>query len=161
MNELILARLHERLRPGAVVESTDARGELTVVLAPDVIAAACLLLRDEPDLAFTSLRDVCGADYNRPGDRFEVVYNMFSLRNKFRLRLKVRLSANDPHVATVTGVWPAANWAERETYDMYGIRFDGHPDLRRIYMPEEFDYYPLRKDFPLMGVPGSLSLPRK
>ena len=161
MNELILARLRERLRPGAVVETSDAHGELTVVLAPDVIAAACLLLRDEPDLAFTSLRDICGADYNRPGERFEVVYNIYSLRNKFRIRLKVRLSADDPHVATVTGVWPAANWAERETYDMYGIRFDGHPDLRRIYMPDDFDYHPLRKDFPLMGIPGSLSLPRK
>lgn len=161
MNETIIARLRERLPSGAVVETAEARGELTIVIAPSSIAAACTLLRDEPDLAFTSLRDVCGADYNRPGDRFEVVYNLYSLRNRFRLRLKVRLPAEDPHVATVSGVWPAADWAERETYDMYGIRFDGHPDLRRVYMPEEFDYHPLRKDFPLMGIPGSLSLPRK
>jgi NADH-quinone oxidoreductase subunit C len=74
--------------------------------------------------------------------------------------LKVLLSESNLHVPSVTTVWPGANWPERETFDMFGIIFDGHPDLRRIYMPEEFEYYPLRKDFPLMGIPGSLTLPK-
>jgi NADH-quinone oxidoreductase subunit C len=89
------------------------------------------------------------------------VYNLYSLKNKYRLRLKVRVDESDLHVPSMTPVWPGANWHERETNDMYGIVFDGHPDLRRIYMPEEFEHYPLRKDFPLMGIPGSLPLPRK
>ncbi|HVN49532.1 MAG TPA: NADH-quinone oxidoreductase subunit C, partial [Bacteroidota bacterium] len=77
------------------------------------------------------------------------------------IRLNVWTEEENPHVPTVTGVWKTANWHERETYDMFGIIFDGHPDLRRLYMPEEFEYHPLRKDFPLMGIPGSLELPTK
>jgi NADH-quinone oxidoreductase subunit C len=107
------------------------------------------------------LRDVCGADYARPGERFEVVYNLYSLKHNRRLRLKVRVDEEDCRVPSVTPVWAAANWYERETFDMFGITFDNHPDLRRIYMPPEFEYHPLRKDFPLMGVPGSLPLPPK
>ena len=89
------------------------------------------------------------------------MYNLYSLGHKRHLRLKVRTGEEHPVVPTVTGVWPGANWHERETFDMFGIRFDGHPDLRRMYMPEEFEYYPLRKDFPLMGIPDSLPLPRR
>ena len=94
-------------------------------------------------------------------DRFEVVYHLYSLEHKRYVRLKVRVDEQDPVVPTVTGIWPGANWHERETFDMFGIRFAGHPDLRRLYMPEEFEYYPLRKDFPLMGIPDSLPLPRR
>jgi NADH-quinone oxidoreductase subunit C len=137
------------------------RGELTIVVKKSRIVQICQFLRDDAELRFDSIRDVCGADYYRPVDRFEVVYNIVSVPNKFRLRLKVRVDEADLHVPSVTGVWKGADWAERETYDMYGILFDGHPDLRRIYMPEEFEYFPLRKEFPLMGIPGSLPLPRK
>jgi NADH-quinone oxidoreductase subunit C len=143
------------------VQTNEYRGELTVVVPKGEIVPVCTLLRDDADLRFDSIRDICGADYYRPDDRFEVVYNLYSIPRRARLRVKVRLDEADPHVPTVTGVWAGANWMERETYDMYGIIFDGHPDLRRIYMPEEFEYYPLRKDFPLMGIPGSLPLPRK
>ncbi len=145
----------------SILGQHEHRNELTFIVDKKKIVDICLFLRDDEELAFTSLRDLCGADYARPDDRFEVVYNLYSMKNKFRLRLKVRVSEGDPHVPTVTGVWPGANWPERETYDMYGIQFDGHPDLRRMYMPEEFEHYPLRKDFPLMGIPGSLQLPRK
>jgi len=160
MKEQLIARLEERHKD-AVESIREFRGELTITVRKERIAAVCLFLRDEPDLQFDSLRDVCGADYNRPGDRYEVVYNLYSLQHHFRLRLKVRVDETDLHVPSVSGVWETANWHERETYDMFGIVFDGHPDLRRIYMPEGFQYYPLRKDFPLMGIPGSLPLPRK
>jgi NADH-quinone oxidoreductase subunit C len=97
----------------------------------------------------------------RPEERFEVVYNLYSLKNREYVRLKVLVDERDLTVPTVTGVWPGANWHERETYDMFGIVFTGHPDLRRLFMPEEFEYFPLRKDFPTMGIPDSLPLPRR
>jgi NADH-quinone oxidoreductase subunit C len=145
----------------AIESVNEYRGELTVVVKKSSIKNISLFLRDDAELRFDSLRDVCGADYYRPDERFEVIYNLYSIPNNFRLRLKVRVDESDLHVDSVTSVWPTSNWAERETYDMFGILFDGHPDLRRIYMPEGFEHFPLRKDFPLMGIPGSLSLPRK
>lgn len=146
---------------GSLVTMNEYRGEITVVVRKGDIVRVCRSLRDDPDLQFDSLRDICGVDYYRPEERFEVVYNLYSLPHKVRLRVKVRVEEDDLRVPSVTGVWPTADWHEREAYDMFGIRFEGHPDLRRIYMPEEFEYYPLRKDFPLMGIPGSLQLPRK
>jgi NADH-quinone oxidoreductase subunit C len=160
MNERIL----DKLKAGfgnSIESSDDYRGEFTIVVKKADIASVSQFLRDDSELHFDSIRDVCGADYYRPDDRFEVIYNIYSLQNKNRLRLKVRVDESDLHVPSVTTVWEGANWMERETYDMYGIIFDGHPDLRRIYMPEEFEYHPLRKDYPLMGIPGSLPLPRK
>jgi NADH-quinone oxidoreductase subunit C len=96
-----------------------------------------------------------------PVKRFGVVYNLYSLKNKHRIRLKTFVEEEDPKLPTVTTVWGTANWHERETYDMFGVVFEGHPDLRRVYMPDEFEYFPLRKDFPLMGIPGSIPLPKK
>ena len=145
----------------AVASGGEFRGEQTVIVRKTSIREVCAFLRDDADLRFDSMRDLCGADYFRPDDRFEVIYNLFSIPNKKRLRLKVRVDEADMHVASVTDIWSTADWLERETYDMFGIVFDGHPDLRRIYMPEEFEYHPLRKDFPLMGIPGSLPLPHK
>lgn len=144
-----------------MVSHSESRGEFTVTLGKAYLMQCATILRDDERFAFDSLRDVCGVDNARPGDRFEVVYHLYSLRHGKRVRLKVRVQENEPEVPTVTSVWPAANWYERETFDMFGIRFGGHPDMRRIYMPPEFEYYPLRKDFPLMGVPDSLPLPRK
>ena len=160
MNENIKEKLQQHFQAD-IVSINEFRGELTVVVKKKHIVKVCQFLRDDEELCFDSLRDVCGADYYRPDERYEVIYNLYSLKNKFRLRLKVRVEESDLTVPTVTGVWPTADWEERETYDMFGIRFDGHPDLRRIYMPEEFEYFPLRKDFPLMGIPGSLPLPPK
>jgi|WetSurMetagenome_2_1015567.scaffolds.fasta_scaffold34157_2 NADH-quinone oxidoreductase subunit C len=152
--------LRERF-PGAVEGSTEFRGDLTVQIRRADIVAVCTFLKSDPVLSFEMLIDLCGVDMYRPAGRFEVVYNLYSLRNKAYLRLKVTAEADDPVVDSVTGVWAGANWHERETFDMFGIRFRGHPDLRRLYMPEEFEHYPLRKDFPLMGIPDSLPLPRK
>lgn len=114
------------------------------------LIALCTRLRDDPTLRFDFLSDICGVDYHPQTPRFLLVYHLFSVPHKWRLRLKCRLG--DPAaVPTVTPVWPTANWHEREAFDMYGIRFDGHPDPRRIYMWEGFDGFPMRRDFPLRG----------
>jgi NADH-quinone oxidoreductase subunit C len=114
------------------------------------IDAVCRLLKEDPDLRFDFLTDLCGVDHHPATPRFEVVYHLHSLSLRYRLRLKCRVEI-DQEVPTVTSVWRTANWHERETYDMYGIRFHGHPDLRRIYLWDEFDGFPLRKDYPLRG----------
>jgi len=160
MNQRTLEKLRASFND-SIISSNEFRNELTVVVKKQDIVRICQYLRDDEELKFDSLRDICGVDYYRPEDRYEVVYNLYSLKNKYRFRLKVRVDESELRVPTVSGVWRTAEWAERETYDMFGITFDGHPDMRRIYMPEGFEYHPLRKDFPLMGIPGSLPLPRK
>jgi len=160
MKDKLLDKLNTLFKD-SIESVNEFRKELTIIIKKEDIAKVCQFLRDDEELRFDSLRDVCGADRFTPEKRFEVIYNLYSLKNNFRLRLKVQVETENPQVPTVTGVWPTANFEEREAYDMFGILFDGHPDMRRIYMPEEFEYYPLRKDFPLMGIPGSLSLPRK
>jgi NADH-quinone oxidoreductase subunit C len=148
-------------QPESVLGVEEFRGETTIRVKTGDIVPICTFLRNLEDSPFDYLVDVCGADAYTPENRFEVIYNIYSLRTKIRLRLKIAAEDGTPHVPSVTAVWPGAEWPERETYDMFGIVFDGHPDLRRIYMPEEFGYYPLRKDFPLMGIPGTMPLPRK
>ena len=160
MNSRIVERLNAFSRES--IEGTDEfRGDLTVTVRRADIVRVATFLRDDSELSFDQIIDVIGVDMYRPEFRFEVVYVLYSIRNKKHLRLKVRLEEEHPVVPSVTGVWAGANWAEREAYDMVGIKFEGHPDLRRLYMPEEFEYHPLRKDFPLMGIPDSLPLPRR
>ncbi|RFM24171.1 MAG: NADH-quinone oxidoreductase subunit C [Candidatus Thermochlorobacter aerophilum] len=141
----------------AIRDITEFRGETTLLVETSAIVDICRVLKLEH--GFNYCADICGADRFTEEERFEVIYNLTNLEKRLRLRLKVRVSEENPVVPSVTSVWRAANWHERETYDMYGIRFEGHPDLRRMYMPEDFEYYPLRKDFPLIGVPGSIPLP--
>ncbi len=160
MNDLIVKKLRE-FSPSSVQATSEFRGDLTVTVPKSDIVRVAEFLKSDPDLAFDLLVDVCGVDMYRPEGRFEVVYNLYSIRHTKQLRLKVLVEEAEPVVPTVSGVWPAANWHERETFDMFGIRFSGHPDLRRMYLPEEFEYYPLRKDFPLMGIPDSMPLPRR
>jgi NADH-quinone oxidoreductase subunit C len=154
----ILAGVQARF-PSAVLSTHEFRGELTLVIRKNDIVAVCNFLKN--DCTFDALRDLCGLDMNTPADRYFVVYTLYSLQSRCRVRLKVPVDEKDLNVPTVTGVWSTANFHERETYDMFGIIFTGHPDLRRIYMPEEFEYFPLRKDFPLMGIPDSIPLPKK
>jgi NADH-quinone oxidoreductase subunit C len=160
MNEMILARLKASL-PDSILAVDEFRGDLTVTVRKADVVRVGEFLRDTPELAFDMIIDVLGVDMYRPENRFEVVYNIYSLKNKAYVRLKVQVDEADLSVPTVTGVWAGANWHERETYDMFGVKFAGHPDLRRLYMPEEFEYHPLRKDFPTMGIPDSLPLPRR
>lgn len=140
-----------------ITDIYQSTGDTYVVVQKDSITEICKFLKE--DHHYTYLADVFGIDRYTSDDRFEVVYNIISLRDGVRLFLKVRCEEENPEVDSVTNIWPSANWAEREVYDMFGIRFSNHPDLRRILMPEDFDYFPLRKEFPLLGIPGSIELP--
>jgi len=159
-NQLVAEKLKSRY-PEIPFEINEFRGELTVVVPKESIVEVCRFCKEDPDLSFDLLADLCGIDMYTSTKRFGVIYNLYSLKNAFRIRVKTFTEENDPKVPTVTKVWSTANWHEREAYDMYGILFEGHPDLRRIYMPEDFEYHPLRKDYPLMGIPGALPLPKK
>ena len=141
----------------AIGEVTLYAGETTVYVDRGSIAGVCRALRDE--MGFDYLSDIGTIDRFTEEDRFEVFYNVLNLTEKKRLRLKVRVDEEDPVVPTVTNVWRAASWHEREAWDMMGIKFEGHRDLRRMLMPEDFEFHPLRKEFPTLGIPGSLPLP--
>jgi NADH-quinone oxidoreductase subunit C len=159
-NQVVLDTLKSRFGQ-LIVESSEFRGELTVVVHKENLLEICQFLKQDSELSYDLLADLCGIDMYTPTNRFGVIYNLFSLKTKHRLRLKTFTDEENPKIPTVTGIWGGANCHERETYDMFGLVFEGHPDLRRMYMPDEFEYFPLRKDFPLMGIPGSLPLPKK
>lgn len=142
----------QREHPEWVSDVIAAFGEFTVVVPREHLVAACSFLKTSPETQFNFLADICGADRGPEEEpRFEVNYHLFSTTKHHRLRVKVVLNEEDPHVQTVTGVWKTANWHERETYDLFGVIFNGHPDLRRILLPEDWQGYALRKDFPLRG----------
>src|SRR5262245_25485083 len=143
---------------GRLVRRVEALGELTVEIKAADLVGVCTALRDAPGLRFDTLVDVCGVDYSRHGEgawggpRFAVVYHLLSVELNQRVRLRTFASDDDlPIVESVTGVWPAANWYEREAFDFFGIVFTGHPDLRRILTDYGFVGHPFRKDFPLSG----------
>ncbi len=142
-------RLREAL-PGLSLErETDGPRDLTLVAPRERIVEVCAFLRDDAEFDFKMLSWLGGVDRLPREPRFEVVYSLLSLTRNQRLHLKVRVPEENPHVPSVAGVWPTANWHERETYDFYGIVFDGHPDLTRILLPEDWVGWPLRKDSPL------------
>ncbi len=143
----VLARLRVRF-PDAIVGTHAYRGDATAEITPAALVDVCAFLRDDPGLRFDFLADVTAVDYLGSVPRFELVYHLRSIAQGHRVRVKTRVPEESPRVASVTSVWRGANWLERETYDMYGIVFEGHPDLRRIYLYEEFQGYPLRKDYP-------------
>lgn len=143
---------------GRVVSVVQSLGEVTLVLKADDLSSAARTLRDDPALAFDTLIDLCGMDYRNHGDgtwegaRFAAVYHLLSVTRNQRVRLRVFAADDDmPILPTVTPVWPGANWYEREAFDLFGIVFDGHPDLRRILTDYGFIGHPFRKDFPLSG----------
>ena len=139
-------------RAGWVADVVEAFGEVTLVVPREAVAEVCRHLKTTPGLEFNMLVDLCGVDRGQEEEpRFEVNYHLFSTTIRHRLRLKVLLNEDDPHVPTVTAVWRTANWHERETFDMFGVVFDGHPDLRRILLPDDWQGHALRKDFPLRG----------
>ena len=149
----ILARLRERFGD-RILATHDYRGDHTAVLSREGIVPALTFCRDDAALAFDMLVDLTAVDYSRfpgreDGPRFEVVYHLYSVAHNHRVRLKVPVEQDDSIVPTASGLWPIANWQEREVWDMFGIRFDGHPDLRRLLMYEEFEGHPLRKDYPI------------
>lgn len=132
-----------------VVESHEQCGDATVVIGRDAALEAFRTLRERPELAFDFLSDLTAVDYLGRPLRFEVVYHLYSIGKNHRLRVKIRVPEDDCWVHSLTGYWKAANWLERECWDMFGVRFVGHPDLRRILLYEQFAGHPLRKDYPV------------
>ena len=150
---VILERLTARFGD-RVLSTHDHRGDHTAVVDRAAIRDALAFCRADPDLRFEMLTDLTAADYlkfpgREDGPRFEVVYHLYSVTHNHRVRLKVLVEEDEPVVPTATHLWPIANWFEREVWDMFGIRFEGHPDLRRLLMYEEFQGHPLRKDYPI------------
>jgi NADH-quinone oxidoreductase subunit C len=160
MNTEVLHEFVEKLKvedASWITAVKDALGEVTVTVPRDAIVDVCWVLKSKH--GFDMLADLCGCDRGvEESPRFEVNYHLFSTKHYNRLRLKVLLTEDEANVDTVTTVWKTANWHERETYDLLGIKFDNHPDLRRILLPSDFDGHALRKDYPLRGYePYSLS----
>ncbi|HSB16907.1 MAG TPA: NADH-quinone oxidoreductase subunit C [Bryobacteraceae bacterium] len=135
--------------PDAIASGKIDHGELTLEIRPEKIAAVCAILKHQ--LSFVRLSDVTAVDWYPREPRFEVVYHLHSLETNSRLRLKCPLNSEAAEIDSVTGVWRSANWYEREVFDLFGIRFRNHPDLKRIMMPDDWEGHPLRKDYPVHG----------
>ena len=135
----------------AVTGARFDRNQLTIWLDRIALREACLTLKNAPQLQYNALADLTCLDWYPREPRFEVVYHLFSIPNKKYLRLKVKLSGEDANIDSLTPIWPGANFFEREVFDLFGVRFDGHPDLTRIMMPENWEGHPLRKDYPVEG----------
>ena len=137
--------------PNAIAEVIEFRGETTIVVPPDMLFSVAEHCRDNKSLQFNLLTDATCVDRFPLEPRFELNYHLVSIPRRDKLRLRVRLPGNDPVVDSLVPVWPGANWLEREIFDLFGVRFNDHPDLRRILMPEDWEGYPLRKDYPVEG----------
>jgi NADH-quinone oxidoreductase subunit C len=171
MGAAAIADTLTRALPGVSIESWDAADQAVVVVPPAALVDAARVLRDTPELNFSLLAEMTAADYWPKDPRFEVVYHLANIGVKdfpragmagtaARLRLKVRIGGESPELPTVLGIWPNADWYEREVYDLFGVVFAGHPDLRRILMPEDWEGHPARKDYPVqVKVPVTFSSP--
>jgi NADH-quinone oxidoreductase subunit C len=141
--------------PDGILEVVEHRGETTILVRPEVLVGLCQVLRDAVGLRYDYLADITAVDWPEREPRYDVVYHLLSLQTRAVARLKVRVGDVDdeePELPTVTGIWPAAGWYEREIFDLFGIRFSGHPNLTRILMPLDWVGHPLRKDYPLTGI---------
>ncbi len=149
-----VAFLRDRF-PDDVLDATEYRGEMTIIVRPESIAEVCQALRDEKQLAYNYLADITAVDWLEHDPRYDIVYHLLSLATYGVIRLKAQVGDEDtpdPELPTVTAVWPGADWFEREIYDLFGIRFAGHPNQTRILMPQDWVGHPLRKDYPLTGI---------
>lgn len=158
--ELIVEKVKKKFGE-SLEEVSDFRNDLCITIKKDQIVNLGKFLKEDPDLQFIMCKDVTAIDWATRKKRFTTVYHIYSFKLNYTLRLKSNIDDDPPTIETVSSIWQSANWYERETWDMYGIKFVNHPDLRRMYMPEGFEYHPLRKDFPVLGIPGSLPLPNK
>lgn len=149
---MILEKIQAKF-PSEILETHQERNELAVVIRKDRVYDFLKFLKEDPELDFDLLMDVCGADYlnlkTGSGPRFEVVYHLYSINKNHRLRVRVKVPEDDMKLASVTSLWEAANWSEREAYDMFGFVFEGHPHLKRLLVFEGFEGHPLRKDYPI------------
>ena len=160
LKELITDKVKEKFG-AALEEVSDFRDDLCLTIKSEQIVQLAKFLKEDPELEFVMLKDVTAIDWATRKKRFTAVYHVYSFKLNYTLRIKANIDDDPPAIESVTPVWRSAEWYERETWDMYGIKFINHPDLRRMYMPEGFEHHPLRKDFPVLGIPGSLPLPYK
>lgn len=150
MEPMEIAELIRSKFSSEVKDIIEFRGQVSVLIKKDKLLDIMNFLHKTPELYFDYLADLCGVDYlGKKEIRFEVVYNLLSIKYNKLIRIKAEVPEDDCAIDSVVGIWAGADWHERECYDMYGIKFNGHPDLRRILMPEDWDGYPLRKDYPL------------
>jgi NADH-quinone oxidoreductase subunit C len=153
VDELTSAMAERGIAANAIRQVTVDRGEITLYVRRDRVLELCVTLRNSPGLRFELLSSVSGVDYGEAvSDRLHVVYHLTSMTYRRRVRLEVSVTVADPHVPSVVAVYPTADWQERETWDMYGVIFDGHPALTRILMPDDWEGHPQRKDYPLGGI---------
>jgi NADH/F420H2 dehydrogenase subunit C len=143
-------RLTEKFQ-NIIQETKTSYGELTLLIKKEEMVSLCRFLHDDPEMSFDHITDICSLDFPEDEERFEMVYMFYSISKKHRIRIKARISEEECTIDSISSIWKGANFMEREVYDMMGIRFNHHPDLRRIMMPEDFEGYPLRKDFPTEG----------
>jgi NADH-quinone oxidoreductase subunit C len=146
-----IAQRLRALDPHCVAEVTEFRGERTLVVPRAHLLLAARTLRDDPELRFNFLSDICAVDRYPTEPRFELNYHLLSIPRKAVVRIRVRVHAAEPSVHSVIPVWSTANWLEREIFDLFGLQFEGHPDLRRLVLPDDWDGYPLRKDYLTTG----------
>jgi len=147
----IAERIKEQY-PDAVLSIGEYRGQASVSVRRESILDVCRWLHGDPELRMDMLKDLCGVDWlGKKEARFEVVYHLYSMPNRHAIRLKAQVPEHDAAIKSVVSVWKGAEWHERECFDMFGIRFEGNPDLRRVLMPEDWEGHPLRKDYPLEG----------
>jgi NADH-quinone oxidoreductase subunit C len=163
-NANVVAELLRSWNPKAVAEVLEFRGETTIVVPRELLRATAEQCRQDAGLQYNLLTDATCLDRYPHEPRFELNYHLVSIPRREKVRLKVKLSGSDPVVDSLVLVWPGANWLEREIFDLFGIRFSGHPDLRRILLPDDWEGYPLRRDYPVEGyrdVPNTGELFRK
>jgi NADH-quinone oxidoreductase subunit C len=162
MSQKVLDRIAEKF-PDFLVSTHSLRGDDTLIIRREGVLPILTHLRDDPDMDFNMLVDVCGVDMHgfpgHTGPRLVCVYHLYSLTHKHRVRVKVPLELDDPTVDSVSHLWGSANWGERETWDMYGIKFRNSPDHRRMLLYEEFEGHPLRKDYPQRGYQPLVAMP--
>ena len=148
MSKIVLDKVLRKF-PDDIIDSHDYLGNETVIVKRDALLKVCSFIKDNRQLMMDMLVDVTCVDYPQEAERFMVVYHFYSTENKYRIRIKVPVSEEDPTVDSLTSLWKNANWPEREVYDMYGVKFNDHPDLTRLLMYDGFEGHPLRKDYPI------------
>ncbi len=156
-NQIVLNKIKQKF-PSAILSTEEFQGDFILYVDTNQIHDLLKFLKEDSELSFEQSTDITAVDWATRKNRFSMVYQLLSYKNNYRLRVMCYVDGSLHH-PTVSDIWPGSNWQEREVYDMYGIIFDNHPDLRRMYLPEYFEKYPLRKDYPLMGNPGDFKLP--
>ncbi len=157
-NQAVLDIIKEKF-PNAIENFEEFQGDFIIYVKTEFIHNILKFLHYDENLSFEQLTDTTAVDWATRKNRFSMVYQLLSMKNNYRLRVICYVNDDLIH-PTVTDIWKGANWQEREVFDMYGIKFEGHPDLRRMYLPEYVEIHPLRKDYPLMGNPGDFKLPQ-